>query len=173
MIPLDLSLPGTFPSPEYSWAVFLNDLRNINTLSSSALSPAKHTNIYTPEISLNCDCIRCASIFRNQRLPIISASGMCPFNLYYSCCLIHILCSTKLKPWDQCWADRSTNYPGCAIYHASSLPGIWNIPSVLRFIFFGHIFFQSAGYRLLSSLPDFIICSLTSSLITTRTKSMW
>lgn len=92
--------------------------------------------------------------------------------LHHPCCLIKMLSSTNPNPQDQ--ADRSTNYLGHAVYHASFLPGIWNFPSVLRFIFFGWLgFFQTAGYRLFRPLSDFIICCWTFPLVTTRIKTMW
>lgn len=86
MVPLDLSLPGTFSIPAYFCTAFLNSPRGINTpkrtlppmcfLSPLALS--MYTNTYTPEISLNDEPIPCASIFGDQRLPTMGAFGLCP-----------------------------------------------------------------------------------------------
>lgn len=139
-----------FSNPAYFCALFVETLKNINTtvrsliptcfLSRTVLSPMIRRNTCTTETSLDDKHTPAEENLRPEVdlfLVHLAHSAL----ILHPCCLITMLCSTNSTLQDPHQADRSTNYLVHAIYRASFLPGIWNFPSVLRFIFFGLHFF--------------------------------
>lgn len=129
----------------------MKSLKNINTsvrsliptcfLSPTILSPMIHRNTCITETSLGDKHTSAEENLRPKVHLFLVHLAHSPLILYHPCCPITMLCSTNSTFQDPHQADRSTNYLVHAIYRASFLPDIWNFPSVLRFIFFGLLFF--------------------------------